>query len=122
MSLRSDIETALAASASFSHSVWGEPTLKGLPDKPAVMTRYGGKQVVNGDHRPIVEVFLVYRPSTSSQAYDGLEDMVDLLIAELNDVDDCYPELLPVRVLHDLVVVKYGSQRYVSAIVSCVGI
>ena len=130
MSLRSDIGAALDASDDFAYSEWGHPVLDGLPTKPAVMTRYGGRQVVNGFMRPVVEVVLLYNMVQKSDAYDGLEEAVDTLTEVLNDVVDCYPELLPVTALHDFEVVRRSAQSsrttkavntYVGAIVRCLG-
>ena len=121
MSLRSDIAAALDASDDFEYSEWGRPVLDGMPAKPAVMTRYGGKQVVEGFLRHTVEVVMFYNLARRSDAYDGLEDAVDTLTAVLNGVDDCYPELLSVTAIHDFKVTDKAQNAYVGASVSCVG-
>ena len=121
MSLRSDIAAALDASDDFEYSEWGRPVLDGIPTKPAVMTRYGGRQVVNGFLRHTVDVVMLYNTARRSDAYDGLEDAVDDLTEVLNGVDDCYPELLAVEAIHGFKVTDKGQNTYVGATVSCVG-
>ena len=128
MSLRSDIGVALDASAAFEYSEWGAPVLDGIPAKPAVMTRYGGRQIVNGFARHAIEVVVLYNMTKRADAYDGLEGAVDDLIDVLNGVDDCYPELQAVAALHDFEVVPRSKQKavkvvnaYVGAVVRCVG-
>ena len=48
------------------------------------MARYGGRQVVNGFARHVIEVVMLYNTVTRSDAYDGLEDAVDTLLDVLN--------------------------------------
>ena len=121
MSLRSDIDVTLEARLDFAWSEWGAPVLDSLPVQPAVMTRYGGRQVVDGFMRHVVEVVMLYNMTKRTNAYDGLEDAVDDLVDILNSVDDCYPELLSVAPLHDYKVTAKGLNTYVGAIVNCVG-
>ena len=122
MSLRSDIDAALDSSADFEWSEWGRPVLDGIPAKPAVMTRYGGKQVVNGFMRHTIDVVMLYSMARRGDAYDGLEEAVDTLTELLNGVDDCYPELLGVGAVHDFKVTKDGQNTYIGATVPCVGV
>ena len=121
MTLRSDIAVALEASAGFEYSEWGHPVLDGMPTKPAVMTRYGGRQVVNGFLRHVVDVVMLYNMSRRADAYDGLEEAVDTLTEVLNGVDDCYPELLAVEAVHSFQITPKGQNTYVGASVPCVG-
>ena len=121
MSLRSEIGDALEASADFAYTEWGSPKLEGLPATPAVMTRYGGRQVVEGFARHVVEVVMLYNMVHRVDAYDGLEEAVDDLIDLLNGVDDCYPELNDIQPLHAYKVTPKAQNVYVGAVAMCVG-
>ena len=134
MSLRSDIGLRPRSQRRLSRiPSGGHPVLDGIPAKPAVMTRYGGRQVVNGFMRHVVDVVMLYNMTTPLRRLRWPRGRRGRRSSEvLNGVDDCYPELLPVGALHEFKVIAQGESRrrrvktlventYVGATVPCLG-
>ena len=117
--LKQRIETALRADGRWPVGSWGTP-VQGRP--PVVYCRYAGSVIDNGLRRRRAQVVMLIAPATSGEwnTGDGIETLEDELIAVLNDVDDCYPELLATRVRYDM---DYpgGRHKWVALIVDPLG-
>ena len=116
--LKSRLDTALQASELLAWTEWGTPKLTGLKDEPrvpAVMVAYSGATVV-GDFRHAAQVVMIYSQSRDKTAFQGMQWAIDDLLCLIEEVDDAYPRLVPVNVMHDFKL--DGSTTYVAAIVT----
>jgi len=105
MGLKERIDSHFGAVDDFVLSSWSDPVLGSLRARedaerlPVILTRYAGTLLFGAGRRHEVLLAAVVSVSDSSDWADGggLEELQDRLIRELNQVPDCYPELLPAQ-------------------------
>lgn len=109
MSLKERIETHLATLEWVTVTSLADPRLRSLLPgqgsdyRAVVAVRYAGQTIFDGFRRPTAAVVAIVGQSQSSLHADGqgIEDLEDDLVGALNQISDCYPELLPTEVIYD---------------------
>ncbi|WP_419923564.1 hypothetical protein [Candidatus Poriferisocius sp.] len=122
MGLKGRIDTALATDGRWTFSPWQAPELRGLSTKPVVSTRYVGTVALANRRRVAVVVRIIFGPAESSEWAEGDDIQLwdERLTDALNQVEDCFPELLSSHVDYDHRVA--GTRRpYIAATIRAVG-
>ncbi|MXZ01361.1 hypothetical protein F4Y93_12225 [Candidatus Poribacteria bacterium] len=123
MTLRARIVDHLGGLERWRLTSFGSPVLHDEEGTLPVLVRFLGRRRYGDRLREVCEVEAVIAPTADSEAIDGAgtETACDQLIDDLNDVADCFPELIGAIIDYERAYVKNSRHTFIVVAVQVLG-